>query len=109
MGIHYKDSTKPDAMAMSLSICRDSLSKEVTEIVNMTEPLVKVLRIMDGDKPPMGYVYEGMDRAKEAIKASYKGVHLHISLYGILLIPGGTGNYIHHCMQHGHTQSEHIL
>ena len=28
---------------------------------------------MDGDKPPMGYVYEGMDRAKEAIKAFYRG------------------------------------
>ena len=70
--IHYKDSTKPNAMAMSLSVRRDSLWEEVTEIVSMTEPLVKVLRIMDGDKPPMGYVYEGMDRAKEAIKAFYR-------------------------------------
>ena len=60
-------------MAMSLSVRRDSLWEEVTEIVSMTEPLVKVLRIMDGDKPPMGYVYEGMDRAKEAMKVFYRG------------------------------------
>ena len=46
-------------MTMSLFVHRDSLWEEVTEIVSMKEPLVKVLRIMDGDKPPMGYVYEG--------------------------------------------------
>ena len=28
---------------------------------------------MDGEKPAMGYIYEGMDRDKEAIKAFYKG------------------------------------
>ena len=28
---------------------------------------------MDGEKPAMGYIYEGMDRSKEAIKAFYKG------------------------------------
>ena len=28
---------------------------------------------MDGEKPAMGYIYEGMDRAKEAIKTFYKG------------------------------------
>jgi hypothetical protein len=32
---------------------------------------VKVLRIIDGEKPPMGYIYEGMDRAKEAIRTLY--------------------------------------
>ena len=31
-------------------------------------PLVKVLRLVDGDaKPAMGYIYEAMDRAKEEI------------------------------------------
>ena len=34
---------------------------------------MKVLRLMDGEKPAMGYIYEGMDRAKEAIKTFYKG------------------------------------
>jgi hypothetical protein len=31
----------------------------------ISEPLVKVLRLVDGDKPTMGYLYEAMDRAKE--------------------------------------------
>jgi hypothetical protein len=83
---------------------------KVTEVVSMTEPLVKVLRIMDGDKLPMGYIYEGMDKAKEAIKTFYKrGIHLNISPYGKLLIPGGTGSYIHCCMQQEHISIEHIL
>ena len=30
----------------------------------MSEPLVEVLRIMEVDKAPMGYIYVGMDRTK---------------------------------------------
>ena len=47
--------------------------EKVIEIVSFTEPLVKVLRIMHGKKPAMGYIYEGMHRAKKAIKTFYKG------------------------------------
>lgn len=37
-----------------------------------TGPLIKVLRLVDGEKkPPMGYIYEAMDRAKEAIALSF--------------------------------------
>jgi hypothetical protein len=38
---------------------------------------------------------------KRPSRLSIRGIHLNISLYGKLLIPGGTGNYIHHCMQQG--------
>jgi hypothetical protein len=43
----------------------------VEEVVAISEPLVKVLRLVDGDKPTMGYLYEAMDRAKEAIRDHY--------------------------------------
>ena len=33
--------------------------------------MVRVLRLVDGDKPAMGYLYEAMDRAKEGISAYY--------------------------------------
>ena len=69
----WKDSIKPDVVAVKLSLLGDGLREKVTEIVSFTEALVKVLRIMDGEKPAMGYIYEGMDRAKEAIKTFYKG------------------------------------
>ncbi|XP_059075804.1 uncharacterized protein LOC131043866 [Cryptomeria japonica] len=44
------------------------------EIVQVTEPLVVLLRVVDGEKPTVGYIYEGMDRAKEAIRSIYAGV-----------------------------------
>jgi hypothetical protein len=49
-------------------------------IVKITEPLVRVLHLVDGDeKPAMGYLYEAMDRAKEEIKVRMKH---KVSLYG---------------------------
>lgn len=44
----------------------------VEEVCAISEPLVRVLRLVDGDKPAMGYLYEAMDRAKEAIRAYYE-------------------------------------
>ena len=38
---------------------------------SIIEPLVKVLRLVDGEKPAMGYLYEAMDRAKEAVRSYY--------------------------------------
>eukprot|EP00253_Pinus_taeda_P004357 PITA_04357 len=43
----------------------------VEELCAISEPLVKVLQLVDGEKPAMGYLYEAMDRAKEAIRAYY--------------------------------------
>jgi len=51
----------------------DSLWDKVIEIVSFIEPLVKVLRLMDGEKLAIVFIYEGMDRAKEAIKNFCKG------------------------------------
>ncbi|TYK04958.1 hypothetical protein E5676_scaffold143G001770 [Cucumis melo var. makuwa] len=40
--------------------------------LKVSSPLVRVLRLVDGEKkPPMGYIYEAMDRAKEAIAKSF--------------------------------------
>ena len=38
----------------------------------ISEPLVKVLQLVDGEKPAMGYLYESMDSAKESIRAYYE-------------------------------------
>eukprot|EP00253_Pinus_taeda_P002444 PITA_02444 len=65
-------SRKPEGEA----ICRLVSYQEdfwvgVQEVCAITEPFVKVLRLVDGEKPAMGYLYEAMDRAKEAIRAYY--------------------------------------
>lgn len=48
------------------------LWKAVKYCLKCVLPLVKVLRLVDGDaKPAMGYIYEAMDRAKEQIKKNF--------------------------------------
>jgi hypothetical protein len=39
--------------------------------VVFSAPIVKFLRMVDGDKPAMGFIYEAMDQAKAAIKEAY--------------------------------------
>jgi hypothetical protein len=49
--------------------------KNVLTCLRGAFPLVKVLRMADSEeKSAMGYLYEEMDRAKEDIKAHFKGV-----------------------------------
>jgi hypothetical protein len=43
----------------------------VEEVCAISKPLVKIIRLVDGDKLAMGYLYEAMDRAKESICAYY--------------------------------------
>ncbi|XP_021856098.2 uncharacterized protein [Spinacia oleracea] len=42
--------------------------------LKLSGPLVRALRLVDGErKPAMGYIYDAMDRAKEAISTSFNG------------------------------------
>ena len=43
-------------------------AKTITAM-SVSEPLVKFLRMVDGDIPVMGYIYDGIERAKVVIKA----------------------------------------
>lgn len=66
-------SNRPDAQAVQSLLYLDRFWKHAHEAVRISEPLVKVLRIVDGDMPAMGYIYEGIERAKVEVKAYYKG------------------------------------
>jgi len=51
--------------------------RNIMYALKLTGPLVKVLRIVDGDKKPAkGYIYESMNRAKEAIAASFRNKYV---------------------------------
>lgn len=67
-------SRSPDAQAIKSLLCLDRFWKSAHEAVSVSEPLVKILRIVDGDMPAIGYIFEGMDRAKLNTKAFYKGI-----------------------------------
>eukprot|EP00253_Pinus_taeda_P025528 PITA_25528 len=71
----------------------------VQEVCAITEPLVKVLRLVDGEKPAMSYLYEAMDRTKEAIRAYYDdkgddGFQRQLLLWGV--IDERWNNTLHH-------------
>jgi hypothetical protein len=66
-------SKKAEGKEIVEKVFEKSFWKRAEEIVLFSAPLVKVLRMVDGDKPAMGFVYEAMDQAKEAIKEAYQG------------------------------------
>ncbi|KAH0749021.1 hypothetical protein KY290_028253 [Solanum tuberosum] len=69
----------------SSKFAKETLGKEVANLIisahfwndvvralTVCGPLTKVLRLVDGEKkPPMGYIYEAMDRAKETIERGH--------------------------------------
>eukprot|EP00253_Pinus_taeda_P017800 PITA_17800 len=68
--------------------------KRSVELVKITEPLVKVLRMVDGEKLAMRYIYEAMDQAKEQIQAAYEE---KLAKYGRIweIIDNGWNNQLH--------------
>ncbi|XP_059063100.1 uncharacterized protein LOC131079406 isoform X2 [Cryptomeria japonica] len=69
-------SKKPEGEVVACIVFDNQFAQRAAEIVKVSEPLVRVLRLVDGDKTPMGYLYEAMDRVKESIKNYYKGDRL---------------------------------
>eukprot|EP00253_Pinus_taeda_P027354 PITA_27354 len=62
---------RQDGKAIAKMVYFETFSRGVEEACAVSEPIVKVLRLVDGEKPAMAYLYEGMDRAKEAICSYY--------------------------------------
>ncbi|XP_065856458.1 uncharacterized protein [Euphorbia lathyris] len=56
-----------------LIVMSDKFWTNILYILKIFGPLVRVLRLVDSEKrPPMGYIYEAMDRAKEAIAKAFE-------------------------------------
>ena len=55
-------------------VISESFWLNIAHALKLIGPLIKVLRLVDGEKkPPMGYIYESIDRAKETITNSFEG------------------------------------
>lgn len=67
-------SRRPDGQLIKSMLFAERFWNSAREAVSISEPLVKILRIVDGDMPAIGYVYEGLERAKLTIKTYYKGI-----------------------------------
>jgi hypothetical protein len=63
----WRDSTysgREGGKANARLVYKNSFWEGVEEVCSVSEPLVKVLRLVDSDKPIMDYLYEAMDRVK---------------------------------------------
>ncbi|XP_057831660.2 uncharacterized protein LOC131042327 [Cryptomeria japonica] len=66
-------SKRPEAEKIVSIVFDEGFNKSGEELTAVTEPLVRVLRMVDGEGMPMGFIYEAMSRAKEAISHYYRG------------------------------------
>eukprot|EP00253_Pinus_taeda_P014398 PITA_14398 len=63
---NYRYSKRQDGRAIVKMVYSNTFWHGVEEACLVSEPIVKVLRLVDGEKPAMAYLYEAMDRAKDA-------------------------------------------
>ena len=67
-----KLSKEPKGKEAAKVVLMPSFWNSVVYTLKVMAPLVKVLRLVDGErKPAMGYIYEAMDKAKETIMKSF--------------------------------------
>ena len=73
---------------------------DVMYSIKLMGPLVHVLRLVDNEKKPtMGYIYEAMDRAKEAIQNSFKHNEAKYKDAFAIIDKRWDSQLIIHCMQ----------
>eukprot|EP00253_Pinus_taeda_P013576 PITA_13576 len=63
-------SNKLEGKDLKKKVNEETFWRKATEVVKLAEPLVKVLRLVDGERLAMGFIYEAMDQ--EQIKRAYK-------------------------------------
>lgn len=58
----------------------------IVHALNVDGPLVKVLRLVDGEQksPPPQYIYEAMDRAKGAIQKEFTDENKYAKVFEII-------------------------
>ncbi|KAF9587997.1 hypothetical protein IFM89_006876 [Coptis chinensis] len=64
----HKRTKEDDAKALVEVIQSNAFWIKGNEVVAIVEPIVKLLRMVDGDECTLGYIYEGVIRVKESIK-----------------------------------------
>ena len=94
-------SNKPEGKELKRKVHEETFWRKAAEIVKLAEPLVKVLRLVDGEILAMGFIYEVMDQAKEQIMAYTRIEWLGMGPFGKSLIKDGTINSIALYMQLG--------
>ena len=73
--MHNKLSKEAKGIEATKTVMMTSFWNNVVYILKIMGPLVRVLRMVDGEKKAaMGYIYEAMEKVKETIKKSFNGI-----------------------------------
>ncbi|XP_016168315.1 uncharacterized protein LOC107610837 [Arachis ipaensis] len=82
----HKLSKSVNGKMVSSIILDSKFWQDCVTTVKIVGPLIKLLRVIDADeKPSLGYVYEGMQRAKSAIKTTFRNRKTAYTLYTSIL------------------------
>ncbi|XP_042477685.1 uncharacterized protein LOC122059045 [Macadamia integrifolia] len=65
------------------TIQRESFWNDSKEILRFIEPIIRVLRLVDGDGATSGYLYEAMERAREVLEKLYEVDHRYNQILDI--------------------------
>jgi hypothetical protein len=86
---------KQDGKDIKKRVFENIFWKKTVEVVKIVEPLVKVLRLVDGETLAMGYIYEAMDHAKEQIRTCSND---RVAKYGLIweIIDNRWNNQLYH-------------
>ncbi|XP_020267038.1 uncharacterized protein LOC109842592 [Asparagus officinalis] len=70
--VESKWARDPKGKAAERTVKMTNFWNNVVRVLKLTGPLVRVLKLVDNErKPTMGFIYEAMDRAKEAIAKAF--------------------------------------
>ncbi|KAG0490564.1 hypothetical protein HPP92_007427 [Vanilla planifolia] len=64
---------QPDAQSIRSLLYSERFWKAAREAVRVSEPILKLLRMVECSLPAIGYIYEGIKRAKSLIRLFYGG------------------------------------
>ncbi|KAJ8642385.1 hypothetical protein MRB53_019079 [Persea americana] len=78
-------SKKPISVQMTDLFCSQTFWSHCITIIRLTQPLVRILRMVDSNKKPaMGFIYGGMYHAKETIKKELKKKEDYMPYWNII-------------------------
>ncbi|XP_042493873.1 uncharacterized protein LOC122073359 [Macadamia integrifolia] len=78
-----RNSKSVEADRVVYTIQRESFWNDLKEILRFMEPIIRVLRLVDGDGATSGYLYEAMERAREILEKRYEVDHRYNQILDI--------------------------
>ncbi|KAL5706899.1 hypothetical protein ACHQM5_025007 [Ranunculus cassubicifolius] len=81
---HHRKAKDKDTKEVVDIIQSDEFWEKGKVVLEVVEPIVKVLRMVDGDQSTLGYIYEALERVKKSIKIILKDDPKYLDFWKII-------------------------